>query len=33
VERGEDSQLRVRIKDLKSREERTVPLGEWTVDL
>ena len=33
VERGEDSQLRVRIKDLKTREERTVPLGEWTVDL
>ena len=28
VERGEDSQLRVRIKDLKTREEKIVPLDE-----
>ena len=28
VERGEDLQPRVRIKDLKTREEKVVPLGE-----
>ena len=33
VERGEDSQLRVRIKDLKTREERLVAIGDVVAQL
>jgi hypothetical protein len=33
VERGEESQLRVRIKDLKTREERLVAIGDVVAQL